>query len=125
MRESMKKEPVKISVVIKALMAAYVLTGILLLLVALMVFKMNMKQQSVEIAILVVYILASLAGGFLAGRLGKNKKFLLGMGVGAGYMAILLLVSLCMNGKIEGSIVQCLVRFVLCTGAGMLGGMLG
>ncbi len=124
MRETMKKEPVKVSVIIKSLMAAYVLTGILLLLVALMVFKMNMKQQSVEIAILAVYIVASFAGGFLAGRLGKNKKFLWGMGIGAAYMIILLLVSLCMNGKIEKDMVQCLIRFVLCTGAGMLGGMI-
>lgn len=123
-RETMKREPAKVGVVVKSLIVSYVLTAVMLLILALMVFKMNLKQEGVEIGILVIYIVSSFAGGFLAGKLGKTRKFLWGLAIGAGYIIVLLVVSLCMNHGIEGTIGGCLVRLVLCTGSGMLGGML-
>lgn len=47
-RETMKKEPAKVGVVIKSLVLSYLLTALLLLILALMVFKMNLKQEGVE-----------------------------------------------------------------------------
>ncbi len=124
MREQLKKEPAVFSIIMKSLMAAYALTGILLLVIALLVFKMNLKQGAVEIAILIIYIAASLAGGFLAGKMGKSRKFIWGMGVGAGYVVILLIVSCAINGGIDGGIGNSLTTLVMCAGAGMLGGMI-
>ena len=123
MREMMKKEPVKVVVIIKSLLVAYILTGIMLLILAMMVFKMNLKQGSVEIGILIIYIAAAFAGGFLAGKMGKNKKFIWGLISGAGYVLILLAVSFCVNGGIQGELGSCITTLVMCMGAGMLGGM--
>lgn len=123
MREQLKKEPAIFSVVMKALLVSYALTGVLLLLLAFMVFKLNMKQGTVEIAILFIYIAAAFAGGFFAGKMGKTRKFIWGMGVGAGYVLILIIVSCALNGGIDGGIGSSLTTLVMCAGAGMLGGM--
>lgn len=123
MREISKNEKAGFSIVMKSLLAAYALTGIMLLVLAFMVFKMNMKQGSVELGILVVYIAASFIGGFLAGKMGKNRKFIWGMAIGAAYVIVLLMVSFALNGGISGGIGNCLTTLVMCAGAGMLGGM--
>lgn len=109
--------------VIRALLLTYVITGILLLILAFGVYKWNMKQSTVETAILIVYIVAAFAGGFVAGKLGRNRKFLWGMVTGAMYVIVLIVVSCIVTGGISGSILKCLTTFVMCAGAGMLGGM--
>ena len=124
MKEKRKAEPAIVAVVMKAMIASYALTAIMLLILAALVYKLNMKESGVEVGILVIYIAATFFGGFLAGKMGKNKRFIWGLGIGCGYVAELLGVSVCMNGGIDGTIGSCLVRFVMCAGSGMLGGML-
>lgn len=124
MRERTRKEPAVAGIIIKAMLVSYILTALLLLLLAMLVFKLNMKASSVEVGILIIYIAAAFAGGFLAGKMGKNKRFLWGLGIGTAYVAVLVVVSLCMNGGIDNGVGGCAVRFVMCMGAGMLGGML-
>ena len=122
-REILKQKPAKVAMLIKALLAAYIITGIMLLILALMVFKMNLKQGNVEIGILLIYIASSFVGGFLAGKMGKHRKFIWGLLVGTGYMLVLFIVSFALNGSITGSIPHCLMTLIMCMGGGMLGGM--
>lgn len=123
MREVAEKSVNKIAVIVKSLMLSYVLTGILLLVLAFLLYKMNMNQQSVEIGILLIYIVACFLGGFASGKMGKTKKYLWGLITGLTYVAALLLVSFIVNGEIGTGMGGCLTILALCSGSGMLGGM--
>lgn len=123
MSEATEKKVNKIAVFVKSLMLAYVMTGVLLLVLAFLLYKLNMNQGSVEIGILLIYIVSCFAGGFMAGKLGKNKKYLWGLTTGILYVAALLLVSFIVNGEIGAGMGGCLAIIALCSGAGMLGGM--
>ena len=75
----MKKKPsiyfsmgglfMQIKTILRSLLLAYALSGICLLLLALMVFKLDIGQGIVTVGILVIYVVSCLAGGFLSGFL--------------------------------------------------------
>ena len=56
------------------LLGAYAVTGILLFLLAFLVYQFHLAEQVVEIAIIVTYILANFIAGFVMGRKKKVKK---------------------------------------------------
>lgn len=60
----------------KALLASYLLTGGLLLLLAGLLYRFRLDEGKVQIGIILIYILSCFAGGFLAGKMMKNRKFL-------------------------------------------------
>ena len=70
----MKKKPsiyfsmgglfMQIKTILRSLLLAYALSGICLLLLALMVFKLDIGQGIVTVGILVIYVVSCLAGGF-------------------------------------------------------------
>ena len=73
--------------------------------------------------IIVTYILSCFAGGFLSGKMMKNKKFLWGILVGLLYFGIMLLVSLAVNRQLDQTAANFVTTMVLCILGGMLGGM--
>ena len=72
---------------IKALFLAYAVTAVLLLLLAFLLYKLQLGESQVNLGIMIIYIVSCLAGGFYMGRKGKMRRFLWGMGLGAGYSA--------------------------------------
>ena len=109
---------------LKTLLFSYILTGLLLAILAFLLYKLRLGEQAVTIAIIVIYVAATLFGGFVAGKKLKNRKFLWGLLLGTAYFVVLTLVSLMAGrGGIEmGN--TFLTTLVLCAGGGMLGGML-
>lgn len=114
----------QVSHILKALLSAYVLTGILLLVLAGLLYKLNLDEGKVTAGIIVIYVLSTFAGGFIAGKLLRQKKFLWGLMVGVMYFGLLLLVSLGLYHSLQGNGSDVLTTFLLCSGGGMLGGML-
>ena len=49
--------------VLKALLLSYVVTGVLLLLLALLLYKMQLGEKEVSAGIVAVYLTATLTGG--------------------------------------------------------------
>ena len=109
---------------LKTLLFSYILTGILLALLAFLLYKMGLGEKVVTIAIIVIYVAATFFGGFMAGKKLKSRKFLWGMVLGAAYFLVLTALSLSagQEGLQMGN--SFLTTLVLCTGGGMLGGML-
>ena len=66
----------------KALLLSYVVTGVLLLGLAFLLYKLGLGESQVNLGIMITYILSCLAGGFYMGRKGKTRRFLWGMGLG-------------------------------------------
>ncbi|MGI6006979.1 MAG: TIGR04086 family membrane protein [Ruminococcus sp.] len=110
--------------VLKSLAAAYVVTVVLLLLLALLLLKMELDEKAVTIGIAVTYIISCFAGGFLAGKKIKEKKFLWGLTVGAGYFLLLLGISAVLEPGAMAAAAYIVSAAALCAGGGTLGGML-
>ncbi|MBD5495186.1 MAG: TIGR04086 family membrane protein [Lachnospiraceae bacterium] len=114
----------KIVFVMKCMLAAYLLTAGLLLLLALMLYRFGLSEKVVSICIILIYIAVTFLAGFIAGKRAGEKKFLWGLVMGCVYFLILMAVSLIVNRGIEEPISRMATVFMLCSGSGMLGGML-
>ena len=109
---------------VKALLAAYVVTGILLIILALALYKFELNEGAVTAGVTAVYLISTFTGGLVVGKLTKVRRFLWGIVLGILYFALLLLVTVGIYRTFHGSSTEILVTFALCAGGGMAGGMI-
>lgn len=114
----------KVKAVLKSLLFAYALTGVFLMLLAFLLFTFDMGQAAVSAGIVAVYVLACLAGGFMAGKIMRKDKYLWGILTGLAYFLLLLVVSFTADGRWDMTISHAVTTFFMCIGGGALGGML-
>lgn len=110
--------------IMKCLLGAYILTGGFLLLLALLLYRFQLKENIITIGIIVVYVIATFFSGFLTGKKMGNKKFLWGLMMGSLYFVVLVVISLLVNHSIKDVTTSFLSTLFICSGSGMLGGML-
>ena len=113
----------KVMWVLKALLASYIVTGILLLLLTMALYKMELNEKMVSAAIVAIYVMATLIGGILIGKMAKVKRFIWGLGLGVAYFALLLLITLGVYHTLNGDGANLVTTFILCAGGGMAGGI--
>ncbi len=53
---------------VKSLLIAYVVTGIFLLILTLLLYKMGLSEQKVNIGVILIYVIATFSGGFVMGE---------------------------------------------------------
>ena len=82
---------------LKCLLFSYILTGGFLLLLALFLYKFQLSEKVVSIAIIGIYVVAVFFAGFMTGKRMGSKKFLWGLAVGLAYFAVMALVSFAAN----------------------------
>lgn len=126
-REQMRKKEqneVWIMWMVKALLAAYVVTGILLIILALALYKFELNEGAVTAGVTAVYLISTFTGGLVVGKLAKVRRFLWGIVLGILYFALLLLVTVGIYRTFHGSSTEILMTFALCAGGGMAGGMI-
>lgn len=114
----------RIRAVLKSLLFAYALTGLLLLALAFLLFQFDLGEGPVSAGIIVVYVVSCLLGGFMAGRIMRKDKYLWGIIVGFCYFLLLLIVSFAVQGKWDMTAQHAATTFCMCVGGGALGGML-
>lgn len=119
------KEGIPMLALAKCLLASYVLTLLLLCLLAFLLYKLHLTEGMVTIAISAIYVLTTFTAGFLAGKRMETRKFLWGAIVGAAYFAILALVSVLVKTPETSLGNSFWTTLVLCVAGGTLGGMLG
>lgn len=109
---------------LKVFLFSYVLTAVLLMLLAMLLYKLRLSEMVVNIGIILIYIAACFLSGFITGKKMENKKFIWGLLMGTGYFLILALLSaILMRGALDLS-GNFFSTMFLCAGSGMLGGML-
>ena len=108
---------------LKALLCAYVVTGIMLLILTILLYKAGLSEENVNAGIILTYVISTFAGGFVIGKLMKVKKFLWGLLAVVMYFVLLLLISLGVYHALQAEIMNLLTTLLLCAGGGMLGGM--
>ena len=118
--EQMRKGAVPLACLFFILMA-YVLTGVLLFLLAFFLYRFQLSRQAVNVGVIVIYLVSTFLAGFLAGKKAGSKKFLWGFFMGVGYFLILAVISLMAGTGTEGS--SFMPSFFLCALGGTLGGM--
>ena len=108
---------------VKSLLIAYVVTGIFLLILTLLLYKMGLSEQNVNIGVILIYVIATFSGGFVMGKLSITHQFLWGLLAGVLYWGLLMLISLGIYHSLQAEMVSLLTTLLLCAGGGMLGGM--
>ena len=63
---------------VKSLLCGYIVTGFLLLILALMLYKLGLSEQNVNAGIVLIYVISTFSAGFVLGKLAGKRKFLWG-----------------------------------------------
>ena len=105
----------------KALLVAYVMTGLFLLITAGLMYRFELSEGKVKIAVIGIYVLSCFTGGFLAGRMMKNRKFLWGSLLGFLYFAVMLTVSVAVGRELKEAVMGISTTFFICIISGMIG----
>lgn len=109
--------------ILKALLISYIITAVFLLILALLLYKLELNEEKVTMGIVVIYVLSTFAGGFLMGKLVGERKFLWGFILGTMYFLVLFGISLAVDQNLNRNGMNLVTTMVLCSGGGMLGGM--
>ena len=99
------------------LMFMYIVTGLGLILMAFLMEKFQLNGTFVE-------VVSGIAGGLIAGKKMKRKKFLWGLLLGSLYFLILFAVSAALAGGLPKDLVHMGTTLGICMAAGTLGGMM-
>ncbi len=122
--ERKREKDARVMWVLKSLLIAYVITGILLLLLAVALYKLELNEKAVSAAIVAIYIISTLLGGIIIGKFARVRRYLWGLGLGIGYFALLMLITLGVYHTLNTDASNLVTTFILCAGGGMAGGML-
>ena len=114
----------KFAVVVKGLIYSYPITGVLLLLLAFLVFRFQLGESITDMAIVSIYVLVTFLGAFITGKRVKEQKFLWGFLLGLLYILIISLVAIVIGHTFHVASTANITTAALCIGGGMLGGML-
>lgn len=104
--------------------AAFLVSVILLLVLAFIMLKLQPDSGVMEILIMAVYLLGCLVGGWYGGRKGSRRKFLWGLVVGLVYFLLLFAVSGMSERAGQLQFGSSLLVLTLCLIGAMIGGML-
>lgn len=106
---------------VKATIMAYIITIILLALIALLLYKSDSCKEYVNWMMDAVYVLANFTGGFICAKVIGHKKILCGIAAALVYLVILGAVSLALSGGIMNELPQNANIVFLCICGGVIG----
>ena len=115
----------RVVALLKCLLAAYVITGLLLLLTAALLYKFQLGENIVDIGIIAVYVVSSLLSGLFYSKGAPSRRFLWGMMAGAAYFLIICVISMAVEPDFDFASNSCITTLLICLGSGMIGGMMG
>ena len=110
---------------LRSLLVSYIVTALLLLLLAFVLYKWRPGQQVMVVGVHGIYILACFLGGLFMGKGAGSRRFLWGMLSGALYFGILLLMTLTSDKGNTDALFRTLVTLALCSASGGIGATLG
>ena len=118
-----KRPRISVLAILKILLAMYLVTGGLLLLLSALLYKMQLSEGMVSAGIVLIYVISGFLGGLLSGKAMKTRRFFWGMVMGGAYFLILVLGSILFQKGINMELSRFFTTLILCTASGMIGGM--
>ncbi len=116
-------KPSKLQAVIRGTLISYVLTALFLAALAFLLYRFQLEEGQISLGINLIYIVSCLAGGFLAGKAARQRRFLWGLFTGVFYFLILFFVSFAVSREPGSGSRELLTVFLMCAGSGTIGGM--
>lgn len=110
--------------IFKSLIIAYIVTGVLLLLAALLMQKIGLKDNQVRLFVILIYGISNIVSGFIFGKMRKNRRLLNGIIIGVAYFAMLVLISAIINKGFENELGKNIISLVICILGGAIGGIM-
>ena len=120
----MKKKADYVKDILVSLFGGYAVTILGIVMLAFLLLILQISENTVEIGILVIYVLACLMAGVIVGKRTKSRKFLWGMVSGSMYFLILFMISLAAKQSMENIGSDLVTTLFICAGSGTLGGMI-
>ncbi len=108
----------------KALLASYVITGLFLIILAFVLYKLEPPSGVIRVGIIFSYIFSPFIGGMIMGKGEKARRFLWGLLLGIAYFIIIFIISLLLNKNVFGEAGTMVTVLSMCMLGGMLGGMI-
>lgn len=109
---------------ISTLLAMYVITGILLFVLAFLLYRFQLEEQFVQFGILAVYMVTGFVGGSLMEIRTRRSCGFCGLLLGSLYFLVLFIGSYLLNHGMPEEEMRFVAVWILCGCAGMLGGMI-
>lgn len=110
--------------ILKVLFITYLFSAVLLIILAFCLYKFGLGADKLQLGVMAIYGLSGFFGGFIAGKIAGEKKYIWGIILGICYFIVLGILSIIINGGFDLNYKNLLIQFALSTGFGMLGGML-
>ena len=114
----------KVMWMLKSILASYIVTAVFLLILTLLLYQFELGERFVSAGIVAIYILSTLVGGIIIGKIAQTRRFIWGISLGIIYFLLLLLITLGVYREINTDIGNLITTFILCIGGGMIGGMI-
>ena len=112
-----------ILLLVKILLFSYIITGLMLMLLALLLLNFNLGVKAVTGAVIAIYVIATFFAGMIIGKRMDNGKYLWGMLEGLAYFVVLALISLIAGKDGFAPAGSVLTTLALCVCGGTMGGM--
>ena len=122
--DKVKSRNSKVTPLIKTMVYAYIISGLLLFLLAFFMLKLDLSGALVNGGVVAIYIVSCFIGGFLMGKNCEQGQFIWGLITGIAYFLILVIISAIMNTFTGMDTSRLLSALFICGFSGMLGGML-
>lgn len=109
---------------LKALIVAYVVTGVLLVVLSFALWKLGISELIIGLGVTGIYLFSCAAGGFFIGKCMETKRLLWGSLIGFLYALVLIVVSLIARGGFQGFAHGEPARLLVCLCGGAIGAFL-
>lgn len=109
---------------LKTLLLSYVVTVLLLFLLAFLLYKLKWGAEQASRGITLVYLISCALGGFLTGKQMGNRRLFWGLVWGILYFAVLLLLSFLVGKGLQGDTKAVLTVLAACLGGSAAGAFL-
>jgi putative membrane protein (TIGR04086 family) len=103
---------------------AYVLTGLLMLLSAFIMYKLKLSTEHSRLFVMVIYGIVTIVSGLLYGKIKEKRRLFNGAFIGLLYFMVLLLVSLVVNKGLTDSLQSNIISMIICVAGGSIGGII-
>lgn len=120
-RKEINKEPSVVIPCIKSLLGAYMVTGVLLLALAYLLYRFHLGEKAVAVSIVIIYIISTFVGGVLIGKYMKIRKYFWGFIIGILYVLLLFVITFGIYRTLNNGNVA--TTIILCMCSGTIGGM--
>ena len=75
MDQNPKTDGIPVGFLVKSLLFSYILTAVLLAVLAFLLYKLGLGEKTVSAAIIAIYVAGTFFGGFVTGKRMGNRRF--------------------------------------------------